>query len=272
MDTLQQIENLLAPIWNKLMREKRDDIPKSFINLITDIFPKYRGYNFDTPIGRLRKIKIVEILRKAQFNLINVGALDKKRQNDLNFLIEKFSRKFSVKEQIEVYRDIGKLERAFIKDIKGDVIDLSHQTISRSENSVTHKNITGDFNMHIHPPQNKEITPYHHVPSIKDLIYEFYVLEKNKFTKFVIVATNNENKVIGYFIYTPIYNENSIVRTTSPEELLKVKDLEYKKTKNFKKYYENILKKFGISYTYKTRAMPGYYWDDKDKIFKEKPK
>ena len=47
MNTLEQIEQLLLPIWNKLYTEDRDNIPKSFNGLMANIIPKYKNDSFN---------------------------------------------------------------------------------------------------------------------------------------------------------------------------------------------------------------------------------
>lgn len=269
--TLAQIESLLQPIWNRLYEEGRENIPKSFFTLMTKVIPKYKDYifrDFQGFRGKSKRKRIINVLRKCQADLIELELLDKDTQNSLNGLIKEFSRRPSVKEQIESYSEIGKKEIAFTKDIGKELKDISS---SRFEDTAILKERKrfGDFKIHTHTPLRGKINKYHHIPHLSDLLNDFEILKKNPNTRFVIVATNNQNKVTGYFIYKPSYEKDL---SKIGKEIARLDFLFGVEFSSFVREYKRKLKNLGISYTYKTRAIPGYYWDDKDKVFKKKPK
>src|SRR3989344_34824 len=90
MNTLQQIEQLLLPIFHQLVNLDKKNIPRSFVKLMTSIIPKYKSYSFDTFFEKIRKKFVINSLRKTQIDLIEIGVLDRKEQESLNVLINKF--------------------------------------------------------------------------------------------------------------------------------------------------------------------------------------
>ena len=125
MSTLQQIEQLLLPVWNKLYKEKPDKIPKSFIRLMTYIIPKYKDFNFDTFLGKLNRKIVTNALRKCQIDLLELNLLDKNTQNVLSGLINVFNLKKIIKEYKSVGEFIGKvLGLVIIKEFKPNGVYL----------------------------------------------------------------------------------------------------------------------------------------------------
>ena len=100
MNTLQQIEQLLLPIWNKIYN--KEECPKSFIKLMTNIIPKYKDNNFDSFLGKIKKMGVIQALRKTQIDLIEFRALNEKIQENLNNLINIFQNKF-IREDISKF-------------------------------------------------------------------------------------------------------------------------------------------------------------------------
>ena len=272
MNTLAQIEQLLLPLWNKLYKEKPKLLPESFVKLITRTIPKYKYTNFDSFFGKINKKLILKQLLEVHGDLARLESpLEtllpsltikiRDLNSDLILLIKKFYGEMSVKEQIEsLKKHLGKREYAFVKDIGKPVEDDTHVS---EVLAVKRIGKIKDFIIHNHPPAYGKIFIDQHTPSLTDLVHDFsYIINNKKPMKFVIVATNIKNKVIGYFVYAPIYRKD----LRAPE--LKEK-ISYYNNHFYRPGRSQLLRELGISYTYKTRAMPGYYWDDKDKIFKE---
>ncbi len=104
-----------------------------------------------------------------------------------------------------------------------------------------------------------------------------YLIDKPNI-KSVIVAIDKNSKVMGYVIYQ-LKIESKNVEDLEKKIALINKNKEFIIEKLwqvsagsylYEQEYKSALKKLEVSYAYKTRAMPGYYWDDKDKIFKSK--
>lgn len=72
MNTLQQIENLLLPIWNKLYKENPNNIPKSFVKLMTEISPNYLNKDLDL-INPKERNSIINIIKNCQDELNRLG-------------------------------------------------------------------------------------------------------------------------------------------------------------------------------------------------------
>ena len=111
---------------------------------------------------------------------------------------------------------------------------------------------------------------FNHIPSVDDLIGDFSESRYYNTKKFVIVATNIDNKVIGYFVYSPNFKRNLYSKTINHIRRL----LPHSKysLNSYESYYKKELKRLGISYKSRAFSMPGYAWDDNKKIFREKIK
>ncbi len=266
MKTLKYIEQLLLSIWTELYKKDKNNLPNIFSLVLNDIFPRYINYS-DEQIQDLdlkERNYIIARLNELQSKLIELKLLDKKRSLDLSMFIQKISKRKSVKEQIEGYSDIGKLEIHFIKDLARKI---ESNTVRRTEGYVA-ADISkhGNFYLHTHPPISGNIFRNLHIPSIGDLISDLSVLEKHSNIKFGIIAVNNLNKVIGYFIYEPNYSKKLSKFKIYFNTMMEMPLTSF----GYQRWYWGKLNKLGITYNYKTKAMPGYYWDDNDKIFKEK--
>ncbi len=106
MNTLQEIQSLLLPIWNKIY--DKPECPKSFIKLMTYIIPKYKDSNFDGLLGKLKKKGVVSALKKTQIDFIELGLLDKTIQKGFGELIDIFEEtKVNYSNLIENAPDLG---------------------------------------------------------------------------------------------------------------------------------------------------------------------
>ncbi len=174
--------------------------------------------------------------------------------------------KLSVKEQIESFSDIGRLELALVKEPRCLIED---NTFERGSDFVTPCNRQGHFRIHTHTPEGDgSFLNFNHVPSIPDLVGDFSESKLYNGKKFVIVATNVDDKVIGYFVYSPKFKKDLYLKITNPIRRL-FPHSKYS-LNSYESYYKKELKRLGISYNSRAFAMPGYLWDDNKKIFREK--
>ena len=272
-----EIEKLLLSIFKQLYEKGKENIPKNLSKIITETFPSYLDKDLDL-IDSKERNSIINVLKNCQKELDKLKLLTKKQNSDLNILIQQINQRKSVKEQIEGNGSDHINETAFVKNIGGKLID---DTEFSESDYVNLKGSKGHFYIHTHPWGgysffgSGKIPDYFHIPSIPDLVIDCDRLIKQPNAKSVIVAVIN-GKVTGYFYYSPSYNHRFI-------ELLKLNKINPNRINNFGSnirnyisdrlyyfWYKRKLKNLGISYTYKTMAMPGYSWDDKDKIFKPK--
>ena len=237
MNTLQQIEQLLLPIWNKLYKKDKENIPKSFIKLMTYIIPKYKDANFDTFIWKLKKRGIITALRTVQIDLIEFGILSINEEESLGVLIDLFNNDSSKNNLYTTGQFIGYGAHSYVfrlREYKNLVIKIPFNEFNFDEENINAKAIL-----------EKELEIGNILKKIGISVPRYLGVFQVKFPEYFDKTIEREvkrSKIIPYFLWKPLKKNAGKIRWGLIMEFIE-KDLTLVSTKRLEYLYRNELKK-----------------------------